>query len=396
MSINNEKIFMFLNNELNVIKIRADVQENKLRLNEFYYFFENVFKKEKPIFAIDICADSCVDDKEGVSIYLKSSKIEYKLYYLRNLLIFSNCELSIEYKCLFDFKKTASLLLEMLESFLKKAEFELIAYDFKLKKEIKICKEIKVPLPEDKNMNQYWRKEKEMSQKKLSSNFSPQKYNYENIINNDYLSSLLNKIRKLHFEGFVHTTELNNFLNIVESGYLYPRRDLNEEEFVDKANQNVINNSKMFRPLLLECCRFYYYFKTPTNYRANYERPVAIVFDEKIIEKYYPHIYFTNGNATCYNTKWTKDILVALEFNWDKIFDRKRYGTQDPQEKKEITRIRNAEFLVNRRVSIKFIKTIYFKNVDDMKEASLKVNNKDIIEKFKFAEKGVFDYDKLL
>lgn len=391
MDIRNDKIFIFLNNELNVINTKTFGQENKLSLNRFCYSFKNDFKNEKPIFAVDICADSCVDDKDGVAIYLKSSNYEYKLYYSRNLLIFSNCELSIDYKCLFDLKKTSSLLLSLLESFLKEVKCELIAYDFKLKKKNKIRKQVKVPLPEEKNMNQYWKKEKEKPQIKSSSNFLQKKYDYKNTINNDHLLSLLNKIKKLHFEGFVHTTELQNFLNIVKSGYLYPRRYLNEEEFIDKANQSVINNSDMFNPFPLECCRFYYYFGTPTNYTANYEKPVAIVFDEIIIKRYYPSIYFANGNAAHHNTKWTNNILDALEFNWEKIFDRGPYGTQDPQLKKEITRVRNAEFLVKEKVSIKFIKTIYFKNIDDMKEASLSVNNKEIIEKFKFAKRGVFD-----
>lgn len=202
--------------------------------------------------------------------------------------------------------------------------------------------------------------------------------------------ALVDRLKTLGFEGFIHTTELVNFLKIARTGYLIPRTTLEQKniKFDDKANRNVIQKSRESSHFPLECCRFYYFYKTPTNYRANYKKPVIIVLDEKILYdlNYESDYYFTNGNASSKYTVKTQNVTDALSFDWEMIAQRGPYDSNDFY----ITRCRNAEFLINKKVSLNFIKAIYFKNREDMIYASYIIRDDDIKEKFK-VRKEVFN-----
>lgn len=170
------------------------------------------------------------------------------------------------------------------------------------------------------------------------------------------------------FEGFLHTTELENFQRIITSGYLFSRNKV--EEFIDRANQQVIDNTNKF---IFDYCRFYYYFKTPTNYRAEYKNPVILVFSKDLIYK--KDIFFCLGNAASKYTfpKWA--ATDALPKCWDAVFERGPYQlskyVHSERDEWTIKRIRNSEFLVKDQISIKKICKVYFKTEEDFNAAKL-------------------------
>lgn len=179
------------------------------------------------------------------------------------------------------------------------------------------------------------------------------------------------------FEGFLHTTELENFEKILKFGYLYSRFDLNKKRigFDDRANSEVIEHTDGD---IIKNCRFYYYFQTPTNYSAKYSHPVILVFDKNMIFNGARRLYF-DGNAASALSIGTDNATQAIEFDWEAIFERSYYAESKLMAHSEgddithtwhnITRVRNAEFQMQSPISISNIVTVYFKSMEDMNRA---------------------------
>lgn len=183
--------------------------------------------------------------------------------------------------------------------------------------------------------------------------------------NNQDVNMLIKKLNYHKFEGFIHTTEIENFKSILESGYLYPRNNLIHRKinFKDAAEMGVLEKTENF---IKNCCRFYYYYKTPTNYNATiegkYKNPIIIVFDKTLA--YENNVFFCPKNAQ--QGIKTNSAKKALNYDWEGIFERgDRYmskychGELTEEITREISHIRNAEFLVHGSVSISFIHKIY-------------------------------------
>ncbi len=184
---------------------------------------------------------------------------------------------------------------------------------------------------------------------------------------------LINKMRRYGFRGFVHTTEIENFRKILKYGYLYPRNELKKlnVNFIDKADQEIISNTKTN---VKDCCRFYYATRTPTNFKAEYVHPVTIFFDEALIDDFRDKLLFSPINAACKDSKVTRSIAQAINFDWKGIFERgphcksKFYNIVNVDASKTlINRIRNAEFLIEDKVPISYIKKIVVKYEEDAK-----------------------------
>lgn len=191
-----------------------------------------------------------------------------------------------------------------------------------------------------------------------------------NMEENKAKSELLKIWKSYGFEGFLHTTEIDNFKKIVNDGWLIPRNELlkNNIVFNDAANQEVLANTD---DIVKKSCRFYYYFKTPTNYRANYQHPVILVFDESLIE--FENSFFSSSNAAKNNNGLTSFAFIARDYCWEGIFERGEHSKSiywKPEESEVsgrlITGMRNAEFLIKDKVSISHIKKVYFKYQKDM------------------------------
>ena len=170
-----------------------------------------------------------------------------------------------------------------------------------------------------------------------------------------------------NFEGFIHTTELNNFKSIIKEGRLISRNSLLSRKinFKDRANHDVLLGTNDY---VKSCCRFYYTYDTPTNYRACYGKKVSMVFDEALA--YNSKAKFAPQNA-CFG-KFSCQIENVLKYDWEGIFERgchssSKYSKQYEGEelKRKIVATRNAEFLIYGEVPISFIKKIivYDKNV---------------------------------
>lgn len=172
---------------------------------------------------------------------------------------------------------------------------------------------------------------------------------------------------KYNFEGFIHTTELSNFKSIIKEGKLISRNFLLSRKinFKDRANQKVLLGTNDY---VKSCCRFYYTYDTPTNYRACYGKKVSMVFDEALA--YNSKAKFAPQNA-CFG-KFSCQIENVLKYDWEGVFERgchssSKYSKQYEGEelKRKIVATRNAEFLIYGEVPISFIKKIivYDKNV---------------------------------
>ena len=206
-----------------------------------------------------------------------------------------------------------------------------------------------------------------------SFDLTPSKEQEEKIKLLELKNVLIRKLKNFNFEGFIHTTEFENFKSIIRDGYLFPRNELvkNNKLFEDRAEQGVLGKTENF---IKCCCRFYYYFDTPTNYNADYKKEVVLVFDESIM-KFEKGVFFAPHNA-CYGS-WTNSVEKALNFDWEGIFERgdrnkSKYcnGELTKEITREISKIRNAEFLIKGNVSIEYIKKIIvrdYKVFDDIK-----------------------------
>ena len=204
---------------------------------------------------------------------------------------------------------------------------------------------------------------KEQEEKILEKNHGIIKYKPTGSNQDRLIQELIKKLRKFGFEGFIHTTEIENFKSIVKRGKLIPRSNLerNFTKFEDKAIPSVIFGTNDFVKC---CCRFYYAYNTPTNYTANYKQKVSLVFDECLAYK--PEVWFAPRNA--YYGQYSNNISEVLRYDWEGVFERGGYSFSkysklcadevDEKTKQKINAIRNAEFLFRGEVSISYIKKI--------------------------------------
>lgn len=205
----------------------------------------------------------------------------------------------------------------------------------------------------------------------------------------DYLKETYN------FQGFVHTTSFENFINIMRSGYLYSRNYIHENNIktseiaLDGAIDITSNEIKNY-------VRLYWRVKTPTNYRnegikpksalidifrAHSPNPVILMFDKKIAlnEK----ARFTPKNACkCSHlfehTFYEEDIKYPFKYSFKNIFH--DGPIMEDEEKQKIIDARQAELLYPERLSINKIKKIIFRSKADFDRAVLELGNNDKFE----------------
>ena len=186
-------------------------------------------------------------------------------------------------------------------------------------------------------------------------------------------NEILDIMKSYGFEGFCHTANLNNFINIYKSGFLKSRYLLESEgyKFEDNAESSVIEKTSDF---IKKKVRFYYRSITPTNISAyinhNQKHPVLMVFDESLI---YEDCMFTDGCPVSILTKIGPKLKYVKSFNWKEIFERGPFDACNMATRN----YRNAEFLIKDKVSISKAKTIYFKSKEDMDFAIKKLGNDD-------------------
>ena len=205
----------------------------------------------------------------------------------------------------------------------------------------------------------------------------------------DYLKETYN------FQGFVHTTSFENFINIMKSGYLYSRNYIHENNIktseiaLDGAIDITSNEIKNY-------VRLYWRVKTPTNYRnegikpksaltdifrAHSPNPVILMFDENIALN--ENARFTPKNACkCSNlfehTFYEEDIKYPFKYSFKNIFH--DGPIMEDEEKQKIIDARQAELLYPERLSINKIKKIIFRSEADFDRAVLELGNNDKFE----------------
>ncbi len=124
-----------------------------------------------------------------------------------------------------------------------------------------------------------------------------------------------------NFIGFIHCTELCNFINIYKEGFILSRS--RKKNNVDSADKDQIKSTEHKHPEILDCVRFYLAPKTPTYYRMNFKNPVMIVIDENIMSHVEGDILFVDKQLNSRGAFLTSNIDDALKFDYQKIFDRR-------------------------------------------------------------------------
>lgn len=192
-------------------------------------------------------------------------------------------------------------------------------------------------------------------------------HNTNQFFSKDELNLYLMLKNKYKFEGFIHCTRFENLIEIVKEDKLLCRNKAHN--FVDIANDDVIEHTKSNPFPTFDYVRFYFYKNTPTYYRFN-EKIVEnsfliyLIFDWNII--HIDGVRISNGNMASNNTVHWKFKDYVNNYNlidWDTVFSR---GSIDPINSFETIRIRNAELLVPTEVSLNYLNKIIFKCKDDL------------------------------
>ena len=213
---------------------------------------------------------------------------------------------------------------------------------------------------------------------------NPNKLKYEN------LDKILKKIKNNYgFEGFIHSTNFDNFIKIIKLKELCSRDYLlkNSISFNDLANQNIVTQQENLRKYV----RFYFRCKTPTYYRnegiksekslnkkdvyininqeikeeennkAHSAIPVILIFNAEIAKNDNCRYKIQNRmNEQCKNS-----ILQQKGWDWDYIF------ANDPitSINKNYKQYRMAEFLYPEKISTNYIVKIIFRSICDKERA---------------------------
>lgn len=184
------------------------------------------------------------------------------------------------------------------------------------------------------------------------------------------------------FDGFIHTTDFSNFINIMKTRCIYSRAKVNKENlfWIDSADKDIIENTTSD---VKNSVRFYFRPKTPTHYNNEGIRPnnpdhhMGIPVILRLGRGLYSDFNgtFYDGNAKTHNTIKTNDIVSARKFNFNRIFSKGPYGVDSYVEHKEITRQRNAELLIPNEISIEYIDKIIFRSMADFKMTKVLVGD---------------------
>ena len=178
--------------------------------------------------------------------------------------------------------------------------------------------------------------------------------------------NLLTLWKSLGFIGFLHTANFDNFVSIYKSNFLKSRNQLLSEGFVFKDNAETGVLEKTYYSIKSKV-RFYYRPITPTNISAfmwhNQKNPVMIVFDENLI--FDNDVLFCDGCAGSKLTTITKTAKNAMSFNWQVIFEKGPFNSNDAIVKNH----RNAEFLISSPLNIQKATKFYFRNFKDYIQA---------------------------
>lgn len=160
------------------------------------------------------------------------------------------------------------------------------------------------------------------------------------------------------FEGPVRVEELKNFLLILNSQYLYSRRDVAAKgiTFEDKASQEVIGITPEW---VKQFVRLYYRFNTPTHFTAQYSEPVGMVLKKELLKESY--VFLSGESLGLKNpNSYLKELKAAEEsFDWDAIFST---GYLPENNRDYYKRARNAEIVCGKPISIKWLSKIYVKS----------------------------------
>lgn len=186
-----------------------------------------------------------------------------------------------------------------------------------------------------------------------------------------------------------HSTEINDAISILNTGYVYSRNlaiKMNLLKF-DIASQDVID---LTPDLVKDFARFYFRPQTPTQWnnegirlksqlslRAQCPVPVYLLFDAIEVLSL-EQTQFSKGNLATWPQETFNDISELKKFPFDLIY---HVGGFPPSDRDKITYHRNAEIIVPDKLSVKFLRLIYCRSEAE-KDTLLNLINDDIARKW--------------
>ena len=179
------------------------------------------------------------------------------------------------------------------------------------------------------------------------------------------------RLKEHGFTYFHYQADLGSFIKIMQCGKLYSRANAPDPE--KGAGMPALSQTPKY---VQESVRFYFNpaapafsgkegasQEIPDRDQGNEQCSVTLLFDETLL--LHCGTAVTNGYAGNPSTLITPFYSDALAYDWDTIFSGDPYKAED----EEITRKRNAEFLVPRFVDTDSITKIVFRSTDDRKYA---------------------------
>lgn len=173
--------------------------------------------------------------------------------------------------------------------------------------------------------------------------------------------------RKVWVDFLFHLTHLENAVNIIECGFLCSRVELERQNmaFSDSASSQVIQQTNHE---LADQVRFYFRPLTPTTYHmegfrpvgkrfhdAHCPMPVYLLFDIREIISHCK-TSFSNGNLA---SEYSSLLTSADDFTRLPFADIYHEGPPHYEEKRYITRTKQAEVIYPTKISLDHLKYIY-------------------------------------
>lgn len=193
--------------------------------------------------------------------------------------------------------------------------------------------------------------------------FLDQKSLNDNLTESLKYRELIDDLRNTYgFEGFVHYTAYENLKSIMDSGYIMSRNEMlsNNIDWMDVADEAVLQDT----PTSIKGkVRLSYGFNTPISYRfeetarSNNTEMVALVVDPMIFKDCKLHFFEKSAARSHYGVP-AASIEELKQFNWDEIFERGPHAQEEYYKK----RYRDAEVVVDGKISIEYVTKIYFRS----------------------------------
>jgi hypothetical protein len=168
---------------------------------------------------------------------------------------------------------------------------------------------------------------------------------------------ILNLLQKYNIQYVFHMTHIRNLKSILENGLLPHGNNFQKKDISDNnVNNRRSKKEPIFNKEIHSYVPFYFNPKNAMLYKRKEMQSdiVIIVMRKEIFLK--SNIIISDGNASCYQTKFYNSLNDLSHLNWNCLKDNSWNNHIDGK------RVRMAELLVPQKVQLKYISAILINN----------------------------------